>query len=366
MAVRALNDNTEIVGFMADAIEHHAPYIWRNGVYTTLSHNGENTSPSDINNKSQITGSMVVRSGDSVDYYPVFWTSATSYSLLSMPPQFNYGIPEAINENGVIVGHFSVSYDSLRAFTYENGALTILPIQDGFDPSRSNCRLFDINNSGKAIGYSEGYIGPDLIRNAFVLSNGVITNLGDYLVYEINNQDQIAGRTAGAPVRAVKFTNNIPYLYENGPFTFTQATAINDSSVMVGTGGTLNGNKAVKFVDTQIIDLNTLIDANSGIVLTDANFINNKDEILAKGYYPPNTVPIYYFLLRPHGNDILYPALNDLFVAGQTDTIRWDAGPGGRRSIWNTRLTEVRAIVSLILKRLLLKTASMNGLCPIR
>jgi probable HAF family extracellular repeat protein len=78
------------------------------------------------------------------------------------------------------------------------------------------------------------------------------------------------------------------------------ATAINDKGAVVGAATTTTG--AVHgFIDQhgRMVDLNSLIPANSGFVITVAAGINDRGQIVAQGYEASAPITHLALLLNP-------------------------------------------------------------------
>ena len=185
--------------------------------------------------------------------------------------------------------------------------------------------LNDYNNFA-GTHYSPGF------DNAFVVLNGVYTNFGsqmfgDSYAYDINNTNQVVGdgQTSSPFYEAFLYDNYTlhPLGFISGG-SFRHAYSINDEGVIAGS--VLDSNYqtlAVIWRDYIIKDLNTLISPDSGWVLRIARDINNSGEIVGLGTrYGTGRI----FLLKPNYIHILSPQSNQLFIAGEKDTIKWEIG----------------------------------------
>lgn len=316
---KAVNDRAEVVGYDVNLpSEDHLPFIWKNGQANYLAYINE-ANAFDINNNSQITGHMIIAPEWPLTIWPVIWNSINSYEIIELSGEFD-GAPNAINDNGAIAGTIWWNqYDSLRrGFVYDNGLYIIQ------EPTGCFSDIYDISNNGLAVGmrYCE-----DTIVTAFTLQNGVITDYGSQFGFAaINNSNHIAG-TGRNPYRAVKLINNIPYYVNNGIYASSNALSINDSSIMVGRAYLAGiGQRAVKFENEQIVDLNVFVPPDSNIVLTEATDINNYGDILVRGYYPPNTSEYFCWLLRRPRVEITHPAKGELLISGTKDSVMWTGG----------------------------------------
>jgi probable HAF family extracellular repeat protein len=192
-----------------------------------------------------------------------------------------------INKSGQVVGTgFPAGGGStFHAFLYSGGTMVDLNPFNGYQSIAKS-----INDSGQIIGSSTGdgtRANPG--ASTWLYSNGKITNISGSSenggVY-INNNGQIAGE------------NNAGHgaLYKNGSWTdlgglsgaSTSAVGVNLSGQAVGTAifpiksyhpFVPGKHVAVIFTSGSVVDLNTLIPANSGFTLTDARAINDSGQI---------------------------------------------------------------------------------------
>ena len=145
-----------------------------------------------------------------------------------------------------------------------------------------------INNQGQIVGYN----GID----AVLYGGGTITDLGSLggqgsIANRINNYGQIAGAspTGTGSGGAFLFSNGtmLSLGTTSSSLPFTIAFGLNDNGQVVGEAynndtGTYH---AFIYETGQMLDLNTLIPAGSGLTLTDAQAINDNGQIVANGNY---------------------------------------------------------------------------------
>jgi probable HAF family extracellular repeat protein len=260
----------------------------------------------------------------------------------------------SINDRGEIVGLSSLATGSTRvdAFLYNRGHLTDLgPQKTPFVMAGD----VSINASGTISGLS----GPGL--DAFILRRGARIDIGSLaglgsIARDINKQGQVVGFSTTA-VHAATTLSSRPtvtfhaFLYDQGTMhdlgtlggMNSEANFINDRGLAVGYSetadgaihafldgsgkmadlGTLGGRNSNAgainnrgdvvgtaqtgasvshgYIDRhgRMIDLNGLIPANSGIVITNAEDINNRGEIAAEGYATSSPSVLLALLLKP-------------------------------------------------------------------
>jgi probable HAF family extracellular repeat protein len=167
-----------------------------------------------------------------------------------------------------------------------------------------------INDSGEVVGWST--TAGDVTLRAFRWKNGHLTNLGSLyddlcsLAFDSNSKGQVVGNSVPCDIGGASH----PFLWENGG---------------------------------PMVDLNTLIPPDSGVVLNEGAFVNEKGEIVASATLDNGEV--HTFLLIPNGHDSDFdvavgaadPSLNDLALVTQTST---KATPA---TLTLKKLTEIRA-----------------------
>jgi hypothetical protein len=229
-------------------------------------------------------------------------------------------IASAINASGQIVGtslkgssDYGVRWPPGQTVPTQLGNLGML---QGF----SETNAFDVSDSGDAVGsstkYSPGYGGVRAVR--WAAGQTAATELGNLGINSagftnsgalgINGADDIvgsAGKFSGdIPLgsRAVRWASGQTTALELGNLgtdsmgiTSSNALDINSAGLIVGfaevyAGDTDLGPHATIWLpgQTAAIDLNTLIDPNSGWVLQHANAISDAGTIVGVGLYDPD------------------------------------------------------------------------------
>jgi probable HAF family extracellular repeat protein len=193
-----------------------------------------------------------------------------------------------INSSGEVVGEGDLTSSSFHAFLYSNGKMV-----DIGPPGSYQASAVAINDAGQIVG--SFYTAPGN-AGAFLYSNGKFTTLGvpagatATSAFAINSIGQVAG--------AIYFPGTAHGgFYHNGNWTdlglfsgvATHATGINTAGQIIGTAffpvqsyHPFRPGKHVGLIfrSGAAIDLNTLIPANSGFVITDGIAINDSGGIL--------------------------------------------------------------------------------------
>ncbi len=279
-----INDSSQIVGRAVFPLPNgtsawHA-FFWAEGVLTDIDMSGgTNSIGAAINNNGQVVGSFTDTTAHKVHSF--IWQNGVWTDLGSFGGNNSGAV--GINDNGQIIGNFyegNSTGDTVYGYLWHNGNITNL-----------GPMVFpeEINNQGQVVGKMrieepEGWSN----LHGFIWEDGVLTDLGDILenyntyVYGINNQEQIVGSINGhafiwedGTATYLDSLHRLPY------YSVTEAYAINDSSSIVGWGY--------------------------------VNAIGNWKAFLLK--------------LKPL--QIIEPELNELWIAGEKDTIRWINGPVG-------------------------------------
>jgi probable HAF family extracellular repeat protein len=233
----------------------------------------------------------------------------------------NNGQASAINNRGEVVGFAEDgALDSTcpagttnnriaLSALWENGKAQVLPLVgndvDGF--------AFGINDRGQAVGYSgncttatHAVMWKD--KTAFVLQD--LGGTGSNFAYVINNRGQIAGQIGtadGTTFHAGAWLNGADGAVTDlgvlpGDFA-AFATGINNRGQVVGNNFDSSFNWSHGFIwqDGVMIDLNTLIPADSNLFIISASNINDRGQISGMGTVQtgPHAGDIHAYLLTP-------------------------------------------------------------------
>jgi len=237
---------------------------------------------------------------------------------------------EDINGAGQVVGVSYTASQAEHAFLYSGGSMHDLGLLVGVTEMRANA----VNASGQVVGWGDAG-GPAPPARAFLYDGALLHELGplpgasNTLAWDINDRGDVVGGSGGHP-----------YLYTSGvtidlglPAAATggSAYAINNIGDIVGTAGTPSGDRAFVYEDGAFTDLNDLIPAGTGWILTAAWDINDRGDILAAARDATGVLhglilrilPLYRYepQLRLDSSENFYPdsaaEVTDNYVAGQ-------------------------------------------------
>ncbi|MEA2175687.1 MAG: hypothetical protein QOD00_3279 [Blastocatellia bacterium] len=283
-----------------------------------------------------------------------------------------------INNAGVVVGQAKDAGDYDRAFRYSGDALQNLGT---FDPSGLQSYAYSINEAGQIAGSSEHQArsGP----MAFLLTGNQMQNLGTFggyysYAFAVNASGHAAGyASSGSYLRAYYYDGTTKHdlgSFLGGTNSDSYAWAMNDADVVVGGSsydpgwpsrylpfrsvaggplqylGSFGGNdgearginnagqivgssnnagqqpRAFIYDGGQMSDLNALIPASSGWILTNAYDINNNGQIVGKGTINGQTHA--YLLTLSTAPESITPTSQSYTTTGGTGVVHV-ASPGG-------------------------------------
>jgi uncharacterized membrane protein len=161
--VSDINDKGDIVGeyFTPSAVG----YFLRNGIITILAAPGViRTVPQGLNNQGTIVGTLRVPNQPNKGF--VFKDGV--YTTVTVPgAEVNIW---DINDNGDAVGEADFSIDVAYSFLYRNGVITPIPDHPGADRTR----VFSINKTGEMVGVLlNNPPGQQQQQTGFILRNGI-------------------------------------------------------------------------------------------------------------------------------------------------------------------------------------------------
>lgn len=285
----AISSNGEIVGYSFSGPTGFYLDVWKNGGVTTtyFSQEGDEGVTAGVNSLGVIVG------GEPNYGYLLQNGTATALSTQSG----SHFTASGINSSGAIIGWIATAGNPEQAAIWQNGTITKLGTLPDFTTSTSSLANA-INDSGQIVGLS--WL-PGLMTRATSWSNGVATDLGvlaagdSSLATAISSNGEIAGTDGNkAENWAVTWQNGVmsrlpqvpgaPVLFVNG---------VNSSGVVTGIISEFGGfaTHAAAWIGGKAIDLNTLLPANSGWVLSEANGINDSGQIIGIGTYHGVSTP---------------------------------------------------------------------------
>ncbi len=259
-------------------------FLWSGGTMKDLGTLGGTASYSyAVNASGTVTGSSGITA---TDYHAFLWAGGSMIDLGTLAPFTSSGGHD-INSAGQIVGTLTeTATTDQQAFLYSNGSMTELGALPGMSSSNGEA----INDNGMIVGESRG---NGYAYRAFSYLNGVMTDLGTLAgggasyAKDVNLVGQIVGyATTGAGTRAYLYSGEA--MKDLGTLgTDSYAYGINDSGLVVGesrlASGTVHG---FLYSEGQMIDLNSLISADSGWLISSADGINDAGQIVGGGRTP--------------------------------------------------------------------------------
>jgi probable HAF family extracellular repeat protein len=279
---QAINNRNQVVGMALNTVpdpvgiwfDFPFPFgtqqravLWQNGTIQDLGTlGGPDAWASGLNDAGQVIGQSYttdttvspVTGARPIEVF--LWKNGKMVSLGSLGGTM--GIPNKINNQGQIVGWMNLPGDeAFHPFVWERGTLTDLGTFGG-----STGQATWLNDRGDVVGVAD--FPGDVFHNAFLWRKGVMTDLGNLgqtsFAHGINSRGQIVGAS-----RVSFVTGEVrAFLWEKGG---------------------------------PMIDLNTLVPADSSLHLAFAHSINERGEIAGYGFLPNGDQ--HPFLLIPVGEE---------------------------------------------------------------
>ena len=201
-----------------------------------------------------------------------------------------------INDAGDVVGSY-LNGDAERAYRWRDGLMEDLGTLGGTDS-----RAYAVNNSGDVVGFARPIDNQDI--HACWWHDGTVTDLGTLggwasHAYDINDAGKIVGWSMEDPnyiSHAFEYVDGVMVDLGTLGGVYSAAFAINNQGLVVGTSTTSAAKQhAVLFDGATMIDLNSLIPADAGWLLTTASDVNDQGLIVGTGIF--NGDPRAFLLL---------------------------------------------------------------------
>jgi probable HAF family extracellular repeat protein len=292
-----------------------------------------------INDNGQIVGYYTLSGGGTHG----FLYSSGTYTTLDVQ-QTGTTYPEGINNSGQIVGQYVDSAGNSHGFLYINGTFTSIDDPNA-DPATGGTWAKGINDSGEIVG---GYYDANGNQHGFLDNNGSYSTFDDPQEtpdgaghtftggQDIINTGQIVGYyNSPAPHHGFLLNGSSYATIEPSGATVSVAAGINEAGQIVGfyndgqnVHGFLYGNGSYSTLDAP------------GATLTDARDINDEGQVV--GFYDTSAPAQYGFLYGP-GQSAAYKWGNTALSSSGTPggTVTYWFGPG-----WSS--TEENACLSTL------------------
>jgi probable HAF family extracellular repeat protein len=260
-----------------------------------------------INDSGEIVGYSNVKGSSASDFFAFLWTSSGGMTNLGTLSGGHSSCAFEINSAGVIAGDSFISKGNVNAVSWTNNKIKNL---GGLAKSIFSAAL-DINDNNQIVGESIFSYGPPFQSHAFEWSAalgmkdlGTLSGGTTSIANAINASGVMVGQSNAGSFpndwHAVMWNaaRKIQDLGTLAGGTYSVAFGINDSDEVVGYGN-ISNNDPHAFLRTQAAgmrDLNSLIPANSGWVLINANAINRLGQITGYGIFKGYN---HGFLLSP-------------------------------------------------------------------
>jgi probable HAF family extracellular repeat protein len=267
-----------------------------------------------VNNWGQVVGDTINVTDQCEAYSLPFCRRAFLWQNGFIQDLGTLGGPEAsaifVNDRGQVAGqsytsstpNASTGIPTQQAFIWDNGSMRGLTLGGTIAFTQA------FNNRGQVVGGST--LPGDLVFHPFLWDRGVLIDLGTFggtfgEPRWINDNGEIVGKATNQDGAFLAF------LWRNGVMSnlgtldgdpWSEAFHINSKGQVVGAAQDLSGEWVDAFLwqdGGPIINLNTVIPANSGVRLISAPDINDRGEITALGIFPNGNQ--HAFLLIPCG-----------------------------------------------------------------
>jgi probable HAF family extracellular repeat protein len=274
--VNGLNNAGQVVGYSVSTDGTLSAFLYGGGSRTALGTlGGPFSNATAVNDAGQVVGYAATASGAA----HAFLYSGGVMHDLNVAGGTTDSFAYAVNASGQVAGSYGSGFS--LGFVYSGGVTKGLGTLGVFQSIASG-----LNASGQVVGWA--YI-PGGSYHAFLSTGGHMTDLGtlggpNSAATAINAAGQVVGYS-GTP-----YGYQQAFLYEGGKMQGlagpgnSSALAINDRGQIVGAfGADANLTHAFLYSGGRAADLNGLVPAGFGVVLTSAVGINGQGQIAAQG-----------------------------------------------------------------------------------
>ena len=293
-AAFSINNSGQVAGFAETVDGRSQAFVYTDGTLFNLGTlGGFDSYAYRISDSGFVIGRANNASGKNRAFVAILNSSMFDISSLDRMLGGSFSVALGVNGLGQVVGYFHSAAAHMasrnRVFLYSNQQVTDLGTFGGEDGI-----VTAINDSGQMAGnYGTEPKADYAERTAFLYSGGKVINLGTLggkttTATDLNNAAQVVGYSQ---IRSGEYR---AYIYSGGALTDlgvlqggTQSLAygINNSGQVVGASDSAAASTLHAFIYSggRMRDLNSLIPANSGWVLTEAREINNSGQIVGNG-----------------------------------------------------------------------------------
>ena len=245
-----------------------------------------------INDNEVLVGETLTFDGTSYAERAFYWTRQTGQVSLGVFPgiKYSYSYATSVNNSFEIVGGSQADDGQVRAFLWNaiNGLIDI-----GASSPGGFSYALDINEASEVIGQAD-YGAFFWSKSTGTIKIGGLPGVKNTkgIAFGINDLGSVVGRSLNLHNKSAPFLwDRVSGIVEldlagDALASFGEARSINNSGLIVGGGRVLSGDyHALIWRDSSgWRDLNDLIDPRLGIVLTQAEDINDKGQIVAQGF----------------------------------------------------------------------------------